>query len=378
MLRKLLLLTLTAVLILTGTLACWAEEDDEINEDLIIETVAPEEPVITEGQFIRVTAEYLAEEGITRHTAELLGNPTFSDGTPLTAQDVLFSLYVYLDPGYSMETALNELSIVGLESYRLQIPEDQLTAAREIMPAIKAAGEDHEWTDADGWSKEQQADFWKLHEEYAAACEVEFPKCAQAIVDYCANMLETDTRGAFGFTSDEIAADEDLRVAYSMMQWGYADAEGSELTSRNSGTVWNLKAEKPTVQDFANELSIAYDGDLAACWAIESTGTYEPELPNLADEFAAAYSIAIEIGTIGSASGIRMVDESTLEIDLEGINMHASLFSWPVLSLNAVGDMEKWSPESGLYGHDFGDVSAIEAAGFKGVMLLEVSDEIIF
>lgn len=379
MLKKLLMMTLAMLLVLTGIPFSFAEEE-EINEDLTIETVAPEDPVVTEGEYIRAAAEYLADENITRYTAELKNNPTFSDGSPLTAQDVLFSLYVYLDPGYSGEAALKDLNIVGLKSYLLQIPEAHIKAAAELMPLIHAAGEDHVCTDADAWNETQQRFYWEAYNEYAAACEAEFPQCAQAIVDACAEMLQSDFRPPFGLTAEQIAADESLRIAYAMVQWGYADADGSTLTARYTDKVWNLEESKPTVNDFAAELSFAYDGDLAACWAIETSGTYEPALPNLYDTFAVAYSIAIETGAIGSISGIRMIDESKLEIDIVGIDMYSAgaLFGMPVLSLSAVGNGETWNPGLGQYGHPFGDVSAIETTGFAGPILLEVSEEISF
>ena len=47
---------------------------------------------------------------------------TFSDGVPLTIGDVLFNMYVYLDPAYTGSTTMYSTDIVGLAQYRLQIP----------------------------------------------------------------------------------------------------------------------------------------------------------------------------------------------------------------------------------------------------------------
>ena len=46
----------------------------------------------------------------------------FSDGKPLTIQDVLFNLYVYLDPAYMGSATLYSTDIVGLQKYRKQDP----------------------------------------------------------------------------------------------------------------------------------------------------------------------------------------------------------------------------------------------------------------
>ena len=44
----------------------------------------------------------------------------FSDGSPLTMKDVLFNLYVYLDPAYYGSATIYSTEIVGLDEYRTQ------------------------------------------------------------------------------------------------------------------------------------------------------------------------------------------------------------------------------------------------------------------
>ena len=43
---------------------------------------------------------------------------TFSDGTPLTVDDVIFSMYVLSDPTYDGSSTFFALPIVGMEEYR--------------------------------------------------------------------------------------------------------------------------------------------------------------------------------------------------------------------------------------------------------------------
>ncbi len=47
----------------------------------------------------------------------------FSDGTDLTIKDVLFNLYVYLDPSYMGSATMYSTDIVGLKKYRAQDPD---------------------------------------------------------------------------------------------------------------------------------------------------------------------------------------------------------------------------------------------------------------
>ncbi len=46
----------------------------------------------------------------------------FSDGTPLTKQDVLFNIYMYLDPAYTGSATMYSVDIQGLRAYRTQSP----------------------------------------------------------------------------------------------------------------------------------------------------------------------------------------------------------------------------------------------------------------
>ena len=50
----------------------------------------------------------------------LKNNLKFSDGSPLTMKDVLFNLYVYLDPAYYGSATIYSTDIVGLQEYRTQ------------------------------------------------------------------------------------------------------------------------------------------------------------------------------------------------------------------------------------------------------------------
>lgn len=57
----------------------------------------------------RTTYEFIIKNGI-----------KFSDGVPLTINDVLFNLYTYLDPVYTGSSTIYSTDIVGLNAYRTQ------------------------------------------------------------------------------------------------------------------------------------------------------------------------------------------------------------------------------------------------------------------
>ena len=106
------------------------------------------------------------------------------------------------------------------------------------MSAIEAAGADHAWSEADGWSEELQEPTGALTDDYRAVADAQFPVLAQALVDtYAANI---PAAGALGYTAEEIAANDDLRAAYAMVTWGYASYSDGELVTTYSKRVWNV------------------------------------------------------------------------------------------------------------------------------------------
>ncbi len=63
-----------------------------------------------------------SEGSDTVYTFVLKNGIKFSDGHPLTMEDVLFNLYVYLDPVYTGSATIYSTDIKGLTAYRYQTP----------------------------------------------------------------------------------------------------------------------------------------------------------------------------------------------------------------------------------------------------------------
>ena len=60
------------------------------------------------------------KDGVTTYTFVIKNGIKFADGTPLTIEDVLFNLYVYLDPVYTGSSTMYSTDIQGLSQYRIQ------------------------------------------------------------------------------------------------------------------------------------------------------------------------------------------------------------------------------------------------------------------
>lgn len=70
----------------------------------------------TEGDTVHPTVD----NSSTTYTFVLKNDLKFSDGSPLTMKDVLFNLYVYLDPAYTGSSTVYSTEIDGLAEYRTQ------------------------------------------------------------------------------------------------------------------------------------------------------------------------------------------------------------------------------------------------------------------
>lgn len=70
---------------------------------------------------INETSENPEEKtGVTTYTFVIKNGIKFSDGKPLTIEDVLFNMYVYLDPVYTGSSTMYSTDIQGLSQYRIQ------------------------------------------------------------------------------------------------------------------------------------------------------------------------------------------------------------------------------------------------------------------
>ncbi len=99
---------------------------------------------------------------------------TFSDGTPLTINDVLFNIYMYLDPAYTGSSTMYSVDIQGLAQYRTQqtdanADEDEFAglmdiAAQERIDAIQDWAENDREGDTQNITEQMSSDIDKLEE----------------------------------------------------------------------------------------------------------------------------------------------------------------------------------------------------------------------
>lgn len=182
----------------------------------------------------------------------------FSDGEPVTIDDVIFSIYVYLDPTYDGATTWYSLPIKGVEEYR--------SGMSTKSSLIAAAGEDN--TDFTYWTQDEQTAFWNAVNDGGV-------KFAQEIVDYCvANGLAADSNdvatAAANWAYDGLAADATAKDFFMAIGnnygWNFSQMEaetaGSALSDLIPEDVYNMGTEGVTTGESAPNVSgIVKTGD---------------------------------------------------------------------------------------------------------------------
>ena len=83
-------------------------------------TYGPDEPVVVNDLGIVEEGSKAQNNKTTTYYFVLKRDVKFSNGSPLTMKDVLFNLYVYLDPVYTGSSTIYSTDIVGLKEYQTQ------------------------------------------------------------------------------------------------------------------------------------------------------------------------------------------------------------------------------------------------------------------
>ena len=278
--------------------------------------------VITENEDGTVDYDFTLREGV-----------KFSDGVELTADDVIFSYYAYLDPSYDGSASVYSLPIVGLEEYR--------SGSDTLYNLLVAAGEDN--TKFDFFTEDQQKTFWE--KDLPAAGE----QFAQSIADYCT---------ANGYLADtEAVANND--IANGMVNWGFASDNGDgTITTSASETTYDVAGgEVPTAADYWDELVLAYDGDIV------SLSDTEQANDGITSFLSDDYKTAIETGdSVDHVEGIQKTGDYSVKVTLSEIDATAIYqLSIPVQPMHYYGDESAYDYDNNQFGFPKGDLSSVRA-----------------
>ena len=268
----------------------------------------------------------------------------FSDGTPMTIDDVIFSLYVYSDPNYDGAATFYAVPVTGMRNYRSGVTSDIYEKYEEIATAIAAAGPDN--TNFSGWTEEQQDAFWG---EYLEKGGIAF---AQEIVDYC-----VVNYGSY------LADLNNSEVGLGMWAWGFADLDDDGIVLITmGGDEYNLESgQEPSIESFWNDILEEYG-------MVFEDINYETAGSNIEDLVISAF-ISGEGpkdpeagGEITSIAGIRKTGPYSCTVTTDYFDaVTIYQFAFPIAPLHYYGDVNLYDYDNDMFGFPKGNLDIVRS-----------------
>ncbi len=252
-------------------------------------------------------------DGTVDYDFKLRDDLVFSDGEKVTADDVIFSMYVLADPTYDGSSSFFALPIVGMDEYR--------SGMASLSALLVAAGEDN--TDFTLWDEDTQKKFW---EELKPAGE----KFVQDILDYLV---------AAGYNEES----DDISV--KMANWGFEVPEGAS----------NF--------DVFMAMLAAYDYDLNSMTSTEAAGdAFSDIMPTYGD-----YAKGVQTGeSASSIKGITKVSDTEINVKLSTVDATAIYqLGVTIAPLHYYGETAKYDYDNNKFGFDKGDLSHVKSVTTK-------------
>lgn len=248
------------------------------------------------------------DDGTVYYDFKLREDLKFSDGEPVTIDDVIFSMYVLCDPSYDGNSTLFAQPIEGMDAYR--------SGMDSMFNAIYAAGRDN--TDFSLWDEATQTAYWADVDQAGV-------KMIQDIGAYCI---------AAGYATEEST------VAEYMALWGF-----------------DLPAEATEAEAF--ETVVAAYPSISEAVSAEAANASFSELMENYD----AYLNAVQTGeTAASITGIQKTGEYSMRVVMTKVDATAIYqLSLVIAPLHYYGSDELYDYDNNKFGFPKGDLSLVRA-----------------
>ena len=293
-------------------------------------------------------------EDTTTYTIKLREGVLFADGVELTADDIIFDYYVYLDPTYDGGTTLYSEDIVGLQEYRTQTSSEVYQKYNTMFDYFQTNG------DAGEYGDEMLAD-------YNQAITDTWKADLQGIVDgVMADYGASPADYGFGsYTADDLSANEGLQIAYGMFMWSFAtyDADTGILTATDSGATFDLaNGVYPTIDDFYNTASAKY-ATAADYDAAGESYTGASVMTDARENFISTYGAQDEsMGDEGvpNIEGIKKIDDYTVSVTTNGFSV-TTIYNLGirVAPMHYYGEEDLYDYDNNMFGFEYGNLDHV-------------------
>ena len=310
---------------------------------------------------------YDSDTNTTTYTAKIRDDLKFSDGEPVTAKDIIFTYYTYLDPAYVGSSSLASYDIIGLMNWRTQTSDAVYNKYNAIADDLLKDGRGEGYVAGSTYTEDMYNDFWNdidTQWAFTVQCIYDYVHSNYGVDDY-APMIGKETY-------EEIKANDGLMVAYAMRMWNFCKMEEVDgkkvLVDATTGTFsWDLETTFPTMDDFVAVTKAAYNDNPADFFDAEKTGDEGTSIvefarSNLISKYGPLDAEMAGKG-VNSIEGIKMVDDYTVTVTVNGYSAPAvyNILGITITPMHYYGDPAKWDPDNGMYGFERGNLEQVKA-----------------
>ena len=292
-------------------------------------------------------------DGTVDYNIKLRDDIVFSDGTPMTIDDLIFNLYVLCDPAYDGGYTFYSTPVTGMQNYRTGVTSEIYDKYEELGYALAAAGPDN--TNFSRWTEEMQYDFWVTYSAKGGAM------FAQEIVDYCMSNYST-SYGAY------LAAVNNSEVGFGMLMWGFADIDDDdvlygEFTEREFAV---FDGVEPTAEDYWLEIVVAYMEEIEEGGIeevdVESAGTSIVDFMVQAFISGEGPKDPAAGGEINNIAGFKRTGDYSMTVTTDYFEATTIYqFGFELAPLHYYGDLSKYNYNNNQFGFPKGDLSIVKS-----------------
>ncbi|MBO4217269.1 MAG: hypothetical protein J5940_04950 [Clostridia bacterium] len=218
------------------------------------DTVAESYTIYYTNDLVNYTEKPTFEEGdYVVYEMVIKNGGKFSDGSSVSADDVLFNYYVLLDPAYVGSSTLYTLPILGLTEYRTQTTSDENAALAALAQKIFEAG-DKGYVATTDYTEAQYNTYWEGMTRAGKAF-------AQEIITYCVSKYPSYATGGNKYSGNGLDLSvEGNSVAFGMAMWGFGSFDSSKSYEAGAtGTKGLVDGTYATLYTTSEEASKFYD-----------------------------------------------------------------------------------------------------------------------
>ena len=271
----------------------------------------------------------------------------YSDGVPMTIDDVIFSMYVYSDIDYDGSSVFSSNPITGMGSFRSGVAQDIFDKYEELGWAIFEAGPDN--SKFDEWTQEQQELFWTTYYEKGGIL------FTQEIINFCVSDY-----------SDYLADVWNDNVALGMYAWGFGwpgdpdEGEDEDIFYTAGGAEFDVaNGNGPTVEDYWAEIAEMYE-DVIDDINYESAGSLLEELMVMAFISGEGPKDPAAGGEIMNIEGIKRTGDYSMTVTTDFFDATVIYqLGIEVTPLHYYGDTAQYDYAGNKFGFPKGDLSLI-------------------